>query len=79
MNELENAPTPLPFVVLEFAVVGEEVVLLQHIPREVIAAPPSLVTFPPPEAVVCVMDEIDVVVIPTGIVAAIVVNVFTSP
>lgn len=51
--ELVNIPLAEPSVLFELDVVGFCVVL-QHIPREVIAEPPSLVIFPPPEAVVAV-------------------------
>ena len=59
--------------------VGLEVVLLQQIPREVIVAPPSLETEPPPEAVVCVVDVMELVVTPVGIVAGNVENDITEP
>jgi hypothetical protein len=50
--ELVNIPVPVLSVVLVLnAVVGPDVVL-QHTPRAVIIAPPSLVIFPPLVAVV---------------------------
>jgi hypothetical protein len=58
---LTNDPVPLPFVVCEFAIVGVPVVF-QQTPRPVTVAPPSAVTFPPLDAVVDVIDEMDVVV-----------------
>ena len=47
--ELAKGPTPEPSVVLDPAVVGVWEVL-QQIPRAVTGEPPSLVTFPPPDA-----------------------------
>ena len=58
---LVNEPVPVPFVVLELETVGLWLVL-QHIPLAVTAAPPSLVIFPPPVAVVEVIEEAAVVV-----------------
>ena len=43
---LEKLPVPLPSLVCEFEMVGFGD-KLQQIPRDVTAAPPSLVTFPP--------------------------------
>lgn len=57
---LVKLPVPLPFVVLEFAVVGLGEVL-QQTPRAVTVAPPSLVILPPVEAVVDVTDDASVV------------------
>ena len=48
----EKDPVPEPAVVFELLVVGVEVVLDQQIPLLVIVAPPSLVIFPPLNAVV---------------------------
>ena len=69
----------MPSVVFKFEIVGLEVELLQQTPREVIAAPPSPVIFPPLAADICVIEDIDVVDIPTGIVAATVVKALTEP
>ena len=70
---------PEPSTVLEFAIVGLEVVLLQQTPFDVIVAPPSLVLFPQPVAVVCVIDDIVFVVTPVGIVADKVLTEIASP
>ena len=51
---LVKAPVPVPSVVKVCAMVGLGVVL-QQMPRAETAAPPSLVTWPPPVAVVFVM------------------------
>jgi hypothetical protein len=48
-------------VVLLLAVVGF-VIVLQQTPLAVIVDPPSLVTFPPEEAEISVIDDIEVVV-----------------
>ena len=56
-RELVNAPVPVPFMVLLFAIVGFADVL-QHAPRAVTFAPPSLITFPPLVAVVCEMEDV---------------------
>lgn len=57
-----NVPDPVPSAVfVPSAVVGPGVVL-QQTPRTVIAAPPSLVIFPPPEAEVSPIEVIDAVV-----------------
>lgn len=61
-------PDPVPLGFLLSAMVGFGLVL-QHIPRVVMAAPPSLVLFPPLVAVVEVRADIEVVVI-TGKIAA---------
>jgi len=58
--ELVNDPVPDPSVVLLFAVVGFEEVL-QHTPRAVTEAPPSLEMFPPLDADVLVTDDCAVV------------------
>ena len=58
----ENVPVPVPLVILELATVGFTDVD-QQTPREVIAAPPSEVTLPPPLADEVVTAEIVVVVI----------------
>jgi hypothetical protein len=63
---LVNAPVPVPLVVLLSAVVGSAEVL-QQTPRAVTLAPPSEVTFPPPDAVVEVIDVI-VAVVTVGVV-----------
>jgi len=61
-----NAPVPVPSVVLLSEVVGLTEVL-QQIPRAVTLAPPLEVTFPPPDAVVEVIDVI-VAVVTVGVV-----------
>ena len=61
-----NAPVPVPLVVLLSAVVGLADVL-QQTPRAVTLAPPLEVTFPPPDAVVEVIDVI-VAVVTVGVV-----------
>lgn len=59
---LVNVPMPVPSVVLvDKAMVGFTVVL-QHTPRTVTAAPPSVVMLPPLVAVVLVMAATAVVV-----------------
>ena len=59
---LANTPVPVPLIVLvDKAVVGFAVVL-QHIPRAVTVAPPSLVTLPPLAAVIIVMAVVVAVV-----------------
>ena len=50
--ELVNIPVPVLSVVLVLKAVVGPVVVLQHTPRAVTEAPPSLVTFPPLVAVV---------------------------
>jgi hypothetical protein len=72
---LVNVPVSLPSVVLLSAVVGSAEVL-QQTPRTVTESPPSLVTFPPPDAVVEVIEVI-VAVVTVGIVK--VVNEESSP
>jgi hypothetical protein len=62
--ELVKLPEPVPSVVLLSDVVGFWL-LLQHTPREVIVAPPSLVIFPPLLAEVEVTD-VGSVVVKTG-------------
>ena len=61
VSVLVNEPVPLPSEVVLFAVVGFGEVL-QHTPRIVTEAPPSLLMFPPLEAVVPVIEDIAVVV-----------------
>jgi hypothetical protein len=58
---LVKLPVPVPFEVLLLVVVGFWEVD-QHIPLAVTAAPPSLVTFPPPDAEFWVIEEMAVVV-----------------
>ena len=60
--ELVNIPVPVPSMVLVLNAVVGPVVVLQHTPRVVTVAPPSLVTFPPLVAVVCVIADTAVVV-----------------
>lgn len=62
---LAKAPVPLPSTVLEFEVVGFEVVF-QQTPRAVTLAPPSKVTFPPLIAEVVAMALTAVVTESTG-------------
>ena len=71
--ELEKLPVPVPFVVLLFETVGLAV-RLQHTPRALTVAPPSLVTFPPLDAELVVILVIEVVV-KTGALRGIVVTV----
>lgn len=59
-NELENEPVPVPSLVLLFKIVGE-VEVLQQTPRDVTAAPPSLVIVPPLIALVKVIEVIELV------------------
>ena len=59
--------------------VGVDVVLLQHIPFEVIIAPPSLLIFPPLIAEFCEMELTLVVVSPVGIVALVVLKLTVVP
>jgi hypothetical protein len=60
--ELVNEPVPVPLLVFVVnAVVGFDEVL-QHTPRAVTLAPPSEVTLPPLDAVVCATEEAAVVV-----------------
>ena len=54
---------PLPSIVLVVNVTVAPGNVLQHIPRAVIADPPSDVIFPPPVAVVSVIADIAVVLI----------------
>src|ERR1035437_7428047 len=65
--ELANIPVPVPSVVLVLDAVVGPVVVLQHTPFAVTEAPPSLVTFPPLVAVVCVIADAAVVVIIGGV------------
>ena len=58
---LLKIPCPEPSEVIELFIVGPFVVL-QHTPRAVTVAPPSVVTFPPEEAVVAVIADKAVVV-----------------
>ena len=58
---LENDPVPLPSVDFVSATVGLAF-MLQHTPLDVTGAPPSDVTFPPPEALLMVMEETEPVV-----------------
>ena len=71
---LEKLPIPLPSVVFVFDIVGDELLVLQHTPREEIAAPPSPIIFPPLTAVDCCMLVIALVVIPVAIVVDVVVK-----
>lgn len=59
-------PVPVPSMVLLSAIVGVEVVELQHTPRLVIVPPPSLEIVPPLKAVFCVIEEAVVVEPITG-------------
>ncbi len=78
LNVDANPPTPVPLLVLLFAVVGFGEVL-QHTPLAVTVAPPALFTVPPLVAEVAVIFEIAVVVT-VGIVAfAIVVKEISLP
>ena len=70
MRLLVKVPDPVPSVVLELAVVGFWTVL-QQTPLAIIAAPPSVVIFPPLEAVVLVI-AVSTVVVRVGKVANVV-------
>jgi hypothetical protein len=59
-------PTPVPFDVMLFDIVGF-VLVDQQTPLAVTAEPPSDVILPPDVAVVAVIDDIDVVVRVGGI------------
>ena len=63
---LTKLPIPLPFVVCASAMVGLGVVL-QHTPRAVILAPPSLSIIPPLIASFPIIEFTAVVVIPRGL------------
>ena len=76
--ELVNIPVPVLSVVLVLNAVVGPVVVLQHTPRAVTVAPPSLVIFPPLVAVVCVVADAAVVV-RTGIVDAVEVKLISFP
>ena len=76
--ELVKIPVPVPSVVLVLNAVVGPVVVLQHTPRAVTVAPPSLVTFPPLVAVVRVIADAAVVV-RTGTVAAVEVKLISFP
>ena len=60
--ELVNVPVPVLSVVLVLNAAVGPVVVLQHTPRAVTVAPPSLVTVPPLVAVVVVIEDTAVVV-----------------
>lgn len=60
-----NAPVPVPLVVWVPVIIGF-VVVLQHTPRAVTVAPPSVLILPPPAAVVAVI-EVTAVVVSVGI------------
>ena len=66
MRLLVNVPVPVPSAVLLSEVVGLAEVL-QQTPLAVTLDPPSEVTFPPPDAVVEVMEVI-VAVVKVGVV-----------
>ena len=74
----ENAPVPVPSTVLVVNAVVGFAVVLQHIPLDVMAAPLSLVIFPPLVAVMAVMADAAAVV-SVGTVAAFVVNTLSAP
>ncbi len=59
---LGNDPFPVPLIFLLFKIVGFGLVF-QQIPREVTGDPPSLITTPPPVAVVSVVGLTSDVVI----------------
>lgn len=75
---LENEPVPDPSVVLEFEVVGFELIL-QHTPLAVTEDPPSDVTLPPPVAVVVDIAEGVIVVTVGETIFAGVVKVISEP
>jgi hypothetical protein len=66
--ELANIPAPAPSDVLLFSTVAPAE-MYQHTPFTVTEAPPSLVTFPPLVAVVCVIAEAVAVVIIGGVIS----------
>ena len=76
--ELVNVPVPVLSVVLVLNAAVGPVVVLQHTPRAVTVAPPSLVIFPPLVAVVCVIADAAVVV-RTGTVDAVEVKLISFP
>ena len=76
--ELVNIPVQVLSVVLVLNAVVGPVVVLQHTPRAVTAAPPSLVIFHPLVAVVCVIADAAVVV-RTGTVDAVEVKLISFP
>jgi len=59
---LVNAPVPVPSVVLVLNEIVGFADVLQHTPRAVTDAPPSLVILPPLVAVVLVIEDAAVVV-----------------
>jgi hypothetical protein len=74
--ELVYVPVPVPSVVQLLLVAGLDDVA-QHTPLAVTIAPPSEVTFPPPEAVTDVMFVTEVVVT-VGACAAVAVTVMVA-
>ena len=77
MIELLKVPVDVPSELWSPVASGFDVVL-QHTPLAVIDAPPSLVIFPPPLAVVCVMFVMPVVE-SEGVLIEIVVKYFSLP
>ena len=77
---LVNMPIPLPLVVLVGKAIVGFTVVLQQIPRAVMAAPPSAVTLPPLAAVVVVIAVIVVVVtVGNAVVDVVVVKLISLP
>jgi hypothetical protein len=76
VRSLVKVPVPVPFDDLSLLIVGAGVVA-QQIPRSVMVPPPSLVMFPPDDAVVEVIDA-TAVVVKDGI-TALVVKVKSFP
>lgn len=66
VNELINAPVPVPFVVLVDKLIVGLGFVLQQTPRAVIVEPPELLILPPLAAEELVIDEM-VAVIKLGI------------
>ena len=62
MIELVKDPVPVALLVFVVSATVGPVLVLQQTPRAVTAAPPSLVTFPPPDAADDVMPVIELVV-----------------
>jgi hypothetical protein len=69
----------VPSDVFVLNVIVGPVVIAQHTPRAVIDPPPSLVTLPPLDAVVCVIKDATVVVRVGITIATVVLNVISDP
>ena len=75
---LVKVPVPVPSVVCALLMVGFWEVL-QHTPRAVTEAPPSLLIVPPETALLLLIEEIPAVVREGGITAAEVVKLIWLP